>query len=111
MSEQTAAYEISPAADRVESLALLDRKTAALVYDFAGGIVDAAKRLDQAQEHAIAVHKSAQQAFPTLSSEWLTDLLFIDNTETAASTRIRMANQLADQLLAAIKDDRATRED
>lgn len=111
MTEQTAAYEISTAADRVESLSLLDRKTAALVYEFGGGIVDAAKRLDEAQAYALALAKSAEQAFPTLSREWVVDHLFAETESTADSTRIRMANRLADQLLAAIKDDRANRED
>lgn len=111
MSEETATYETTDAANRVESLSLLDRKTAALAYEFGAGIVNAAKDLAKAQDDALALAKSAQQAFPTLSQEWVIDQLFAETDQTAETNRIRMANLLADQLLAAIKDDRATSDD
>jgi hypothetical protein len=120
MSEETAIYETTDApadtrddrqADRVESLSLLDRVTAAMAYSFGHKIVQAARDLNAAQTAATRIAELAHQAFPTIDPEWVADQILLETEATAARSRIEMANLLADKLLAAIKDGRSTRED
>ena len=105
MSEETATYETTdaPAAtqpDRLESLSLLDRVTAAMAYSFGHKIVEAARDLNAAQTAAITIAELAPQAFPTIDPEWIADQILFDTEATAARSRIEMANLLADKLLA-----------
>jgi alpha/beta superfamily hydrolase len=116
MSEETATYETTdaPAAtqtDRVESLSLLDRVTAAMAYSFGNSIAEAARDLNAAQTAATRIAELAHQAFPTIDPEWVADQILLETEATAARSRIEMANLLAHKLLAAIKDGRSTRED